>query len=55
MTTIEERSAKKSRLLDDEESSETLEETKLNINEEYARRFEHNKKRAELHRCMSAQ
>jgi len=26
---------------------------KLRINEEYARRFEHNKKREELHRCMS--
>jgi len=25
---------------------------KLRINEEYARRFEHNKKREELHRCM---
>jgi len=25
---------------------------KLKINEEYARRFEHNKKREELHRCM---
>lgn len=25
---------------------------KIRINEEYARRFEHNKKREELHRCM---
>ena len=25
----------------------------FNINEEYARRFEHNKKREELHRCQS--
>jgi hypothetical protein len=28
------------------------EEFKLKINEEYARRFEHNKKREELHRCI---
>jgi protein KRI1 len=54
MATIEERPAKKARLLDDEESSETVEEAELNINDEYARRFEHNKKRAELHRCMNA-
>lgn len=28
-----------------------LEEPGFKINEEYAQRFEHNKKRAELHRC----
>lgn len=28
-----------------------LEEPGFKINEEYAKRFEHNKKRAELHRC----
>jgi protein KRI1 len=28
-----------------------LDETGFTINEEYARRFEHNKKREELHRC----
>jgi len=31
----------------------SLEEQSFKINEEYARRFEHNKKREELHRCMS--
>lgn len=29
-----------------------LDEPAFKINEEYAKRFEHNKKRAELHRCM---
>jgi protein KRI1 len=28
-----------------------LDEPGFKINEEYAKRFEHNKKRAELHRC----
>jgi protein KRI1 len=30
-----------------------LEEQSFKINEEYAKRFEHNKKREELHRCRS--
>jgi protein KRI1 len=39
---------------DDESSGGAeLEESGFKINEEYARRFEHNKKRAELHRCQS--
>ena len=28
--------------------------TGFTVNEEFARRFEHNKKREELHRCMSS-
>lgn len=47
-------------LLDDSDSSSSddesgggasLEEAGFKINEEYAKRFEHNKKREELHRC----
>lgn len=34
------------------EEAEETEEPAFKINEEYARRFEHNKKREELHRCM---
>ena len=50
----------KPNLLDDSDSSSSedepgggalLEEPGFTINEEYAKRFEHNKKRAELHRC----
>jgi hypothetical protein len=61
-----ERPAKRARLLSDsdrdsESSSDESGGIALNagqeplfkINEEYARRFEHNHKRAELHRCMS--
>lgn len=33
-------------------ASGTEAQTGFRINEEYARRFEHNKKREELHRCM---
>jgi hypothetical protein len=46
---------KKIKILQDDDASDTDgegEET-LKINEEYARRFEHNKKRTELHQCMS--
>lgn len=32
----------------------SLEEQSFRINEEYAKRFEHNKKREELHRCRSS-
>jgi protein KRI1 len=45
-------------LLDDESSSEAesgggaeLNQPGFKINEEYAKRFEHNKKREELHKC----
>ena len=31
-----------------------LEPGDFKINEEYARRFEHNQRRAEMHRCMNA-
>ena len=50
----------KPNLLDDSDSSSSedesgggasLEEASFKINEEYAKRFEHNKKREELHRC----
>jgi protein KRI1 len=40
--------AKKSKLLDEESGEEEL---GFKINEEYARRFEHNNKRKELQRC----
>jgi len=51
----------KSNLLDDSDSSSEdesrggalLEEPGFKINAEYAKRFEHNKKREELHRCES--
>lgn len=33
-------------------AAEAPQEEELKINEEYAKRFEHNKKREELHRCM---
>ncbi|KAF2199974.1 Krr1-domain-containing protein [Delitschia confertaspora ATCC 74209] len=50
---FEERPAKKAKLLDETDGEETDEDVggvKLKVNEEYARRFEHNKKRAEMHR-----
>lgn len=47
------RSAKKVKLLDasDDEESDNDEGVSLKINEEYAQRFEHNKKREEKQRC----
>jgi protein KRI1 len=36
---------------EDESGGALLEEAGFKINEEYAKRFEHNKKREELHRC----
>lgn len=50
--------AKKPSLLEDSDSSDSESggaelNPEFNINEEYARRFEHNKKREELHRCKS--
>lgn len=50
----------KPNLLDDSDSSDSnnesdggakLQEPGFKINEEFAKRFEHNKKREELHRC----
>ncbi|KAF2665033.1 Krr1-domain-containing protein [Microthyrium microscopicum] len=41
---------KRLKLLDDEEDSSSAGEEKFQINQDYARRFEHNKSRAELHR-----
>jgi len=54
-TTSEERPAKKAKLLDASDSESDSEEggVELKVNEEYARRFEHNKKRAEMHRRKS--
>lgn len=48
----DERPAKKAKLLDDSDSEaeNDVGGVKLKVNEEYARRFEHNKKRAEMHR-----
>lgn len=42
----------KKSLLDDEESEEELESEELKVNEAYAKRFEHNKRREELHRLQ---
>lgn len=53
--TVPERPAKKARLLDntdDEGSDEEDGGISLKVNEEFARRFEHNKKREEKQRCM---
>lgn len=58
---MSERPSKKARLLDDSDSEDggvaltnghTVGE--LKVNEEYAKRFEHNKKREEKHRCTSS-
>jgi protein KRI1 len=51
----EERPQKKAKLLDntDDEDSEVETGAGFRVNEEYARRFEHNKKRAEQHRRQS--
>lgn len=37
---------------DSEDGGAQIQDTGFKVNEEYARRFEHNKKREELHRCM---
>jgi hypothetical protein len=52
LKTADERPAKKAKLLDDsdEESGNEDGGVALKVNEEYAKRFEHNKKRAERHR-----
>jgi len=39
---------------DDSVGGAKLEQPDFKINEEYAKRFEHNKKREELHKCWSA-
>lgn len=52
-TVIENRPQKKAKLLDNTDDEESEAETGaagFKVNEEYARRFEHNKKRAEQHR-----
>ncbi len=51
----ENRPQKKAKLLDntDDEESDVETGAGFKVNEEYARRFEHNKKRAEQHRCKS--
>jgi protein KRI1 len=56
-------STKKPNLLDDSDSDSSsedgsvggakLEEAEFKVNEEYAEKFEYNKKREELHRCQS--
>lgn len=53
----ESRPQKKAKLLDntDDEDSEADTGAGFKVNEEYARRFEHNKKRAEQHRRTSNQ
>jgi hypothetical protein len=51
--TDSERPSKKAKLLDEsDDASDTEGGASLKVNEEYARRFEHNKKRAEQHRRM---
>lgn len=49
---VAERPEKKAKLLDhtDDEDSDAETGAGFKVNEEYARRFEHNKKRAEQHR-----
>ena len=49
--------AKKAKLLDntDDEGSDSDGGVSLKVNEEYARKFEHNKKRAEQFRCRLSQ
>lgn len=42
----------KQSLLDDEEGEEELETAELKVNEDFAKRFEHNKRREELHRLQ---
>lgn len=47
------RPSKKAKLLDDSDNSDAEEGgVTLKVNDEYARRFEYNKKREEKHRCM---
>jgi protein KRI1 len=52
---VADRPEKKAKLLDntDDEGSEDETGAGFKVNEEYARRFEHNKKRAEQHRRRS--
>lgn len=47
------RPSKKAKLLDDSDDSDAEQGgVALKVNDEYARRFEYNKKREEKHRCM---
>lgn len=57
-----ERPKKRVKLLDDSDSEDSgvsisanTAPASLKVNEEFAKRFEHNKKREELQRCMSVQ
>jgi protein KRI1 len=51
MQTIASRPAKKAKLLDDSDNSDAEQGgVELKVNDEYARRFEYNKKREEKHR-----
>jgi protein KRI1 len=53
MKSVASRPAKKAKLLDDSDNEDAEEPaTTLKVNDEYARRFEYNKKREEKHRCM---
>jgi hypothetical protein len=53
-TVSKDRPAKKAKLLDDSDNSDAEEGgVTLKVNDEYARRFEYNKKREEKHRRMS--
>jgi protein KRI1 len=52
------RPAKKTKLLDDSDASDDETDgeaggVSLNVNEDYARRFEYNKKREDKHRCTT--
>jgi protein KRI1 len=47
-TTFTEPSSKRVKLLEDDSGDESA-ELELKVNHEYAKRFEHNKQRAELH------
>lgn len=61
---VEDRPAKRAKLLSDDEDSDSKDggvalstikkkpaKSDLRVNQDYAKRFEHNKKREELHRC----
>jgi protein KRI1 len=48
--TIDDSATKRAKLLEDDDSSSEAEDQPLKINEDYAKRFKHNKERAELHR-----
>tara|TARA_R110002003_G_scaffold214_1_gene16036 strand:- start:1496 stop:1744 length:249 start_codon:yes stop_codon:yes gene_type:complete len=53
LKSAKERPAKKAKLLDDSDNSDAEGDVTLKVNDEYAKRFEYNKKREEKHRRMS--